>query len=462
MYDTIIIGAGMSGLAAGIRLAHFDQRVCILERHYTIGGLNSFYRLGGRDYDVGLHAVTNFTPKGAKKGPLARLLRQLRFKWEDFALAPQVGSTIAFPDVQLHFGNGLELLEAEIASKFPAQKDAFQQLLTKIIDYDDLDEDNFGGSTREVLSETISDPLLVEMLLCPLMWYGNAREHDMDFGQFCIMFRSIFMEGFARPFNGVRLILKNLVRRFRSLGGELKLRSGVERIKVEDGKAVGVVLDSGEELEGRKILSSAGLVETIRLCEDITEADPQQAGQMSFTESISILDKPPKQIGFDRTIVFYNDSDSFHWEKPSDSLCDMRTGVICSPNNYLYDESDGDLPDGVIRITTIADSDRWSVLPEDEYKLEKLRWYDRTIASAVRFIPDFRGHVVDTDMFTPNTIRRFTWHDNGAVYGAPEKRLDGTTHLPNLFLCGTDQGFVGIIGSIVSGISIANQHCLRD
>ena len=44
MYDTIIIGAGMSGLAAGIRLAHFDQRVCILERHSAIGGLNSFYR----------------------------------------------------------------------------------------------------------------------------------------------------------------------------------------------------------------------------------------------------------------------------------------------------------------------------------------------------------------------------------------------------------------------------------
>ena len=89
MYDTLIIGAGMSGLAAGIRLAHFEQRVCILERHYTIGGLNSFYRLGGRDYDVGLHAVTNYAPKGEKRGPLARLLRQLRFKWEDFALAPR-------------------------------------------------------------------------------------------------------------------------------------------------------------------------------------------------------------------------------------------------------------------------------------------------------------------------------------------------------------------------------------
>src|SRR5210317_1625216 len=119
MYDTIIIGAGMSGLAAGIRLAHYDQKVCILERHYTIGGLNSFYRLRGRDYDVGLHAVTNYVPKGTKRGPLARLLRQLRFGWDDFALAPQVGSAIAFPGVQLQFGNDIQLLEAEIARAFP-------------------------------------------------------------------------------------------------------------------------------------------------------------------------------------------------------------------------------------------------------------------------------------------------------------------------------------------------------
>ena len=64
-YDTIIIGAGMSGLAAGIRLAHYDQKVCVLEKHWTIGGLNSFYRVNGRNYDVGLHAMTNFTEQVA-------------------------------------------------------------------------------------------------------------------------------------------------------------------------------------------------------------------------------------------------------------------------------------------------------------------------------------------------------------------------------------------------------------
>ncbi|MEZ6102120.1 MAG: NAD(P)/FAD-dependent oxidoreductase [Pirellulaceae bacterium] len=462
MYDTIIIGAGMSGLAAGIRLAHYDQRVCLLERHYTIGGLNSFYRLRGRDYDVGLHALTNFTPKGARTGPLARLLRQLRFRWEDFELAEQVGSAIAFPDVRVRFGNGIGLLTSEIERAFPNQRENFQRLINKIVDYDDLNDDLFAMSTRQVLAETLTEPLLAEMLLCPLMWYGNAREDDMDFGQFCIMFRSIFVEGLARPLAGVRLILKNLIRRFRQLGGELRLRAGVERIHVEDGRAVGVVLDNGTELRARNILSSAGWVETMRLCDDGQPVDVDQAGKMSFVESVSVLDTLPSRLGHHETIVFFNDHPTFDWHRPAEHLCDMRTGVICSPNNYLYGDSDSsrDLPDGLIRITAIASYDRWTQLPEEEYTLEKLRWYDRLCASAVRFMPDYRRHVVDVDFFTPRTIQRFTWHDNGAVYGCPQKHWDGQTHLRNLFVCGTDQGMVGIIGAITSGISVANRYLL--
>ncbi len=462
MYDTIIIGAGMSGLAAGIRLAHFDQRVCVLERHYTIGGLNSFYRMGGRDFDVGLHAMTNFAPKGSKRGPLAKLLRQLRFSWEDFALAEQIGSSIRFPGVNLDFGNDIALLESEIQREFPQSVDGFRKLCQSLLDYDDLsgDEPDFNRSARTVLDDLIPDPLLREMLLCPLMWYGNAREDDMDFGQFCIMFRACYLEGFARPFKGVRLILKNLVRKFRGLGGELKLRSGVSRIHVENGRAVGVVLDDGTELEARRILSSAGTVETLRLCDDISKVDVAKAGQLSFIESISVLDCQPKDFGFDRTIVFYNDSEQFHWRKPPDDLCDPRTGVICSPNNYRYTADDGQLTDGYIRITTLANHDLWATLPEAKYRAAKVQQYEAAVASSVRFMPDFRRHIIDTDVFTPKTIRRFTSHDNGAVYGAPDKQLDGSTHLSNLFLCGTDQGFVGIVGAIVSGISMANRHCL--
>ncbi|MAI32656.1 MAG: phytoene dehydrogenase [Rhodopirellula sp.] len=393
---------------------------------------------------------------------MAKLIRQLRFRWDDFKLAEQVGSSIRFPDVSMDFSNDIQLLESEIAKYFPDQIDGFRSLCDSLLDYSDMDGDapNFMRSAREVMAEHISEPLLIEMLICPLMWYGNARENDMDFGQFCIMFRACYLEGFGRPFKGVRVILKNLVRRFRGLGGELKLRSGVSRIHVENGQAQGVVLDDGTELTGKRILSSAGNVETARLCDDVSSVDVAKAGKLSFIESISILDRKPTDFEFDRTIVFYNDSNHFRWERPETQLCDSRTGVICSPNNYIYDSEEGELPDGVIRITTLANHDHWCNLPDEKYQAAKIAQYDDAVDSAVRFMPDFRRYVVDTDVFTPKTIRRFTWHDNGAVYGAPDKQLDGTTHLPNLFLCGTDQGFVGIVGAIVSGISMANRHCM--
>ena len=76
-------------------------------------------------------------------------------------------------------------------------------------------------------------------------------------------------------------------------------------------------------------------------------------------------------------------------------------------------------------------------------------------------LPDFRGSVIETDMFTPLTIQRFTGHADGSVYGSAQKSPDGTTHLKNLFICGNDQGLVGIVGAIISGISIANRHLLK-
>ena len=85
----------------------------------------------------------------------------------------------------------------------------------------------------------------------------------------------------------------------------------------------------------------------------------------------------------------------------------------------------------------------------------------RPADSAVKVMPEFREFTIDTDVFTPRTIRKFTGHLNGCVYGAPHKLRDGRTHLKNLYICGTDQGFLGIVGSMLSGITIANRYLLK-
>jgi phytoene dehydrogenase-like protein len=197
-YDAIIIGSGLSGLAAGIRLAMFEKKVLIVEKHVEVGGLNSFYTRKHRTFDVGLHAMTNYTPKGVRTSPLGKLLKQLRFKHDEFRLCPQEMSEIRFPDKALRFTNEFEFLEQEIAEQFPSQADGFQKLLTHIREFNELDlDDSKRISSREVLESCLTDPVLIDMLYCPIMYYGNAAEGDMDFYQFVIMFKSIFMEGIS-------------------------------------------------------------------------------------------------------------------------------------------------------------------------------------------------------------------------------------------------------------------------
>ncbi len=459
VYDAVIVGAGMSGLAAGVRLAQYDRNVCVLEKHGMIGGLNSFYRRGGRNYDVGLHALTNYVPKGTKTGPLARVIRHLRMPWDEFGLSQQNGSSIAFPGVELNFTNDFKRLETEIADKFPTQIDGFRKMVDGLVGYDQLGLGVAGGSAREYVSQFVSDPLLVDMIFCPLLYYGGAREQDMEFGQFCVMFRSIFLEGFARPYDGVRHILLKLLKKFRSLGGELRLNAGVGRFETRNGEVASVVLENGEEVRAKRFLSSAGWPETMKLCgadADVVEQCP--AGRLGFVETISVLDVAPKKIGHDKTIVFFNDSDQFSYRNP-DALVDLRSGVVCSPNNFAYSEP---LEENMTRVTALANYDLWRKLSPDEYKREKLRWYERILESAARFVPEFRGHVIDVDMFTPLTIERFTGRARGAIYGASDKKYDGATPYRNLFVCGADQGMVGIVGALVSGVVIANRYALTD
>ncbi len=186
-YDALIIGAGLSGLGAGIRLAQFGKRVAILEKHTLWGGLNSFYKLGGRRFDSGLHALTNYAPRGERTKPLGRILRQLRIDHDELALGEQSWSAVRFPGIELRFSNDLALLRSEIARAFPGEVAAFERLLADLPGYERLDGTNSGRSARAELSGRFRDPLLVEMLLCPLCYYGGAREHDLDWEPFAIL-----------------------------------------------------------------------------------------------------------------------------------------------------------------------------------------------------------------------------------------------------------------------------------
>ena len=463
-YDVAIIGAGLSGLAAGIRLAHFGKKVCIFERHNAVGGLNGFYSLGGRKFDVGLHAVTNFVPPGVKGTALGKIFRQLRIDREEIALSPQKGSRVAFGprgEAALRFTNDFAVLEADVASVFPKQVDKFGNVARFVRDAP-LEWPGTRESARRFIRTQIDDPLLEDMLLCPLMFYGSAREHDMDLDQFTVMFRALYLEGLARPLEGIRVLMRVLLEKYRQAGGERRMKCGVRAIVAREGRAAALVLDSGDEVVATHILSSIGGAETDALMGKPRGDEPR----LGYVETISVLDRPPAELGWGAdTIVFYNDSERFSYCNPPDQV-DVRSGIICFPNNFDYGLGRG-LKEGLFRVTCLASYDAWKDLPDSTYQSDKVRWFDAIRKSAGRFLPpldpddSLERATVATDMFTPRTVEHYTGHLRGAIYGSPLKNPGGRTTLSNVFVCGTDQGMLGIVGSMLSGITVANQHILR-
>ena len=459
-YDAIVIGAGMSGLAAGIRLAMFDKKVVIIEKHSIPGGLNSYYQRrnfdvpGIRQFDVGLHALTNFIKKGEKGKPFSKLLKQLRLSYNDFKLCPQSYSKILFPDVELKFSNDFELLLNEVHEKFPHEVDNFNLLVEKVRSFDELNLNQGYSSSREVLKSILKDEMLIEMILCPLLIYGSAWEDDMDFAQFVIMFKSLYFEGFSRPEGGVRTIISLLMKKLEAVGGEIRFKSAVSEILTNDrGEACGVSI-GGEELFAPVILSSIGYPETVRLTPKL-EAKPR-VGAMTFLESIFVFDKkiPLKQN--DSTIIFYNNAPKYSY-RPATNYFDERSAVVCYPDNYEPSYRDGE---GTVRITYMANYDQWKNLDRSQYDEMKDKVSDSAMNLVKKLTPAFDGALRFKDTFSPMTIERYTWHMNGTVYGSIDKTRDGRTPLKNLFIIGTDQGFLGIVGSMLSGISMANLHGL--
>jgi phytoene dehydrogenase-like protein len=296
------------------------------------------------------------------------------------------------------------------------------------------------------------------MLLLPLLYYGSPTPDDVEWSSFIILFKSLYEEGFARPDGGVRRVLDLLRNRYKELGGELRMRAGVQRILHGPDGVRGVVLDDGTELLADVVISSAGFVETMRLTEEADTTQEADIGPLSFVEYLTVLDQRPRDLGHDDTIVFFNTEDRLVYGPPEPGqLVDLRSGVICCPDNYASKEP---LPEGMLRLTLLARHDEWTSLNEEAYTSAKDRIWGEAHGIAAPFAFDVRPHSVYVDGFTPRTIEKFTGHLGGAVYGSTRKQRSGRTAVDGLFLCGTDQGYLGIVGAMLSGIAMANQHAL--
>jgi phytoene dehydrogenase-like protein len=165
---------------------------------------------------------------------------------------------------------------------------------------------------------------------------------------------------------------------------------------------------------------------------------------------------PHRARGHDAAITFFSQSEQPSWTPPQ-GLVGFESGVICCSDNY---QTRAEPTEGLLRATLLADHDLWSGLAEAQYEAAKAEAALRLEELCARYVPDPRPETTLRDTFTPRTIRHYTAHAGGAVYGSPLRHRDGHSGIANLFLIGNDQGLVGVTGALLSGIMMANRHGL--
>lgn len=469
-FDAILIGAGPSGLAAAARLSHFGKRVCLLDSHTRPGGLNSWHHVKGVEISSGLHAFTNYNG-GSNKGPLGKLCKQLRLKPADLDLHPQRTSSIRFPGVTLAFSNDPELVRQSVAENFPRHIDAFDRFRRFVNDTDEGEITTRQRSAREVMAGFIDDALLQDMLFCPVMFYGNPggvgdgrdgerAQPDMDWLLFCVVWKCIFESGLAHPAGGMRPLWELLLGRVADNGGEIRMGTRVKALRRVGDRVAAAVLDDGTEITADLYFSSAGGEETWRLLCPEETPPPPPVGTVSIVEGIRILDSCAAALGLDDTTVFYSLTETFDFRRP-DGCFGMSNGVVCAAGNYA------DSNDNVLKVTLLASYPEWKRLDADAYQSMKSAAGDAMAEALEKLglvLTPERGRAgrygMFDDMFTPLTLERYTGHAEGALYGSTVKSRSGATGCDNLFLMGTDQGFHGIVGAMLSGVAMANAHCL--
>ena len=330
-FDVIVIGSGMGGMATAAALSTYDHKVLLLEQARKIGGLTHSFSRNGFTWDVGLHYCGTFGHDQLG----GRILDRLSGGAIEFKSVGTVYDTLHFPDkFEISVGRPAEAFKMELKDHFPdnaAEIDAYFDALASAEDAghavgnDRAMPEPFrsahhwlnkkkiqrwcGRTTGEVIAELISDPKLAAVLSSQWGTYGGKPE-EASFAFHGIIL-SHYLEGAYYPVGGASAIAEGLIPVIESAGGRAQAESAVSEILLQDGSAVGVRTESGEEFRASKIVSAIGASETVKhlLPADIQGQD--WAREIAeFRPSICHFDL---FLGFEGDITEHGATRANHW-----------------------------------------------------------------------------------------------------------------------------------------------------
>jgi phytoene dehydrogenase-like protein len=432
----IIIGAGMGGLAAGIYGQMNGYETQIFEMYTRPGGQCASWKRKGYTFDACIHHFF-----GCRPGSSVNLL------WQEMGAMPrelvmlEECTAVASPNGKMFIDYyDPERLRETLLTLSPADSKLIEEYVRSIKAFyrnsmvDTMLISSFWTMIKKLpvmtsirkwskvnmggFAERFSDPFLKKAFA--LLMYSNPKTPA-----FMHLLWQVggLSQDIQWPVGGAAELTKSIEKHYLALGGKVHYSSRVEKILVEDDKAVGIRLVDGSQYRADIIISNADGRKTI-----FDMLDGKYINETVRGYCAPISDETPFAVD-----VFLGVNRDLSRE-PSSLILLLEQPVTIANHKYesieaqLYgfDKTMAPPGKGTIKVELSASYAYWKQLytnDREKYKQEKQEVAEQIIEILERRFPGIREQVEVIDVTTLMTWERFIGGSQG-WFNLPNRKFD--------------------------------------
>ncbi|MEX0728017.1 MAG: NAD(P)/FAD-dependent oxidoreductase [Planctomycetaceae bacterium] len=450
-YDVVVIGSGLAGLTSANTLARAGYSVLLLEHHYQLGGMATWFkRKGGHIFDISLHGFPIGMIKSCRKywtPEIAESIVQLK------------GIRFENPQFSLQTTFNREDFTKLLIEKFriePATVDGFFDAARQMNFYDDQEK-----TTGQLFDEYFPGRDDVVRLLMEPITYANGSTLEDPAITYGIVFSNFMSKGVFTFQGGTDHLVNQMKAELTKNGVDIRIRCLVEKILVSPDRVVQGVVVNGKTIRCKAVLSNANIKTTVTSLVGPEHFDKdffEEARSVRLNNSscqVYIALKPGEEFDYVGDLLFHSEHKGFDIDAMLSRHVSSRTFSFYYPsirpgsNRYLIVSS------------TNANYSDWGNLSEEDYQQSKQELIETTLDCLDQYVPGVREKLDHVEASTPRTFMHYTRHVHGASFGTKFEGLKISKGLPEQIAGLYHAGSVGIImsgwlGAVNYGVIVSN------